>query len=142
MTLDRPAQPPKGWRKAIPKAVKLAVRERQKQCCAICGERLLPKIAHALTEFDHRPALTARGWDGADTIPAANDPAFIEALHVACHRVRTKADISTRAKTIRRQKAEDAFQAALAGKSPGKKRTPKGSIRSRNNLRKENRRGG
>lgn len=134
---ERPAQPPQGFRKAILVAVKRAVLARQEGACAHCGRRL-PAIEDrsGILHFDHRPALTARGWDGADTIPPANDPAHIEALHLGCHETRTKGDVRQRAKTIRRQIAEDSFQAALAQKWPGKKRQPKGTIRSRNTLRR------
>lgn len=57
-------------RKAIPISVKLTVAMR-------CLRKLLK--ADRL-EFDHRPALWEREWDeeAQDTIPPANDPAFIE----------------------------------------------------------------
>ena len=80
--------PPKGFRKAIPVAVKLDVVIRQEGRCKACGERL---GVLADTEFDHTPAIQLRTWDEAaqDTVPTANDPDYIEAKHADCHQAKT-----------------------------------------------------
>ena len=142
MKRDRPAQPPKGFRKRFSKATVDAVLTRQAGLCEHCGWPLNPFTfieprTPVRSHLDHRPALTARGWDGADSIPPANDPAFIEALHPVCHMKRTKVDIGVRAKTIRRQRKADIHEATMAEKRPGKPRQRKGTIRSRNNLRRK-----
>ncbi len=143
--INRPHEPPKGFRVAIPRRVALAVLERQNSLCAACSRPLLVSMdgqgrpaSWRGVELDHRPALTARQWDPirCTTIPEPNDPAFLEALHSACHRNRTIQDIKVRAKTIRRQKAQDAFDSAMMEKEPGRKRPRKGTIRSRNTLRR------
>ena len=137
--IDRPLQPPKGFRKPIPASVKVEVVRRQGFRCAACGNPLdVDKTLRVICEFDHRPALTARGWssDRRDTIPPANDPLGIEALHPECHAPRTVGDVKVRAKTIRRQRAADAHEKAMAEKAPGRPRPRTGSIRGRNTLRK------
>lgn len=137
--LDRPLQPPKGFRKPIPEAVTIQAVMRQRFLCAACDEPLaLTKGLKLVVHRDHRPALTARGWDpvARDTIPPANDPDFIEILHLHCHGLRTAQDIKVRAKTIRRQKKADAHERAMAEKVPGRPRPRSGKIRSRNTLRR------
>lgn len=80
--------PPVGFRKAIPVTVKLQVVLAQGAKCTACGQRLgkLDEI-----EFDHTPAIQLRTWDPVrkDTIPACNDPEFIEAKHIDCHAAKT-----------------------------------------------------
>lgn len=64
-------------RKAIPKSVKVKIFLRQGGRCACgCAERL---ASIHVGEFDHDPALELRDWDpiANDTIPPANDPAFL-----------------------------------------------------------------
>lgn len=80
--------PPVGFRKAIPVAVRLDAVIRQEGRCKACGERL-GKLAE--TEFDHVPALQLRCWDPdlLDSIPAANDPEYIQAKHKDCHKAKT-----------------------------------------------------
>lgn len=135
--INRPPQPPKGFRKPIPMAVKQAVLLRQKNLCG-CGEcvdepLIVGKGLKLLCEFDHRPGIEQRRWDekAQDTIPACNDPAYIFALRLNCHDRRTRADATTRAKTKRRQKKADAHAAAMAEKAPGVPRKRTGTIRSR-----------
>lgn len=80
--------PPVGFRKAIPLSVKLAVVVAQDALCTTCKE---PLRSLANVEFDHVPALQLRLWceEAKDTIPAANDPAGIEAKHADCHAAKT-----------------------------------------------------
>lgn len=80
--------PPKEWRRpAIPDRVKRAVLERQGGKSAITGVPLEKGDIH----FDHRPQLRRRKFDTTawDTVPPANDPAYIEAITVKEHDVRT-----------------------------------------------------
>lgn len=102
MTLPRP---PAGWKRpAMPATVKLQVIINQEGRCKATGERL-GLISDV--EFDHRPALWEREFDVAardgegDTIPAANDPAYIEAVRKAAHRSRTTVDAKRRSKEAR-----------------------------------------
>jgi hypothetical protein len=86
MILDRP---PKNWKRPpIPTRVKIDVIIRQEGKCKQTGDKL---GTLKNTQFDHRPALFERQFDTVtnDTIPPANDPAFIEACTVAGHKVRT-----------------------------------------------------
>lgn len=130
----RPAQPPEGYRLPIPARVRRAAVERQGGLCAACGLPLPERGYHC----DHRPALTARGWDGKDTVPPANDPQHIEAVHAACHMARTIGDVRQMHKTKRLQAAQDAHDAAMAGAGRPQKagRWPSGKLRSRNTLRR------
>jgi hypothetical protein len=86
MILDRP---PKDWKRpATLTKTKLQVLLNQDGKCKATGERL-GDVAN--THFDHRPALWERKFDTAtrDTVPPANDPAFIEAITRAAHDQRT-----------------------------------------------------
>ncbi len=81
--------PPTNWKRpAIPAKVKLDVVIRQLGRCKQTGDKL---GTLKNTQFDHRPALFERKYDTVadDTIPPANDPAFIEACTIAGHKVRT-----------------------------------------------------
>lgn len=89
--------PPKDWKRpAIPTRVKIEVIIRQEGKCAQSKEKL---GTLENTNFDHRPALWERKFDSAafDTIPPANDPAFIEACTIAGHKVRTHGNGATTA---------------------------------------------
>ena len=101
---------------------------RQGGRCAACKTRLedLPSI-----NFDHRPALVARRWDDAadDFDPPGNSPDHIEAVHLACHAVRTfgpggekrvttrGGDIGEAARTRRLTKKQEAFRQRMLATS-------------------------
>jgi hypothetical protein len=119
--------PPKGFRPSIPVKVKLEIVLQQDSKCTTCGERLgsLDQI-----EFDHVPALQLRAWDDQanDTIPAANDKAYIQAKHGDCHAAKTfgskskllpkrGADVTEIARTKRLSKAEIDFRRRLLAKA-------------------------
>ncbi|MHC2250965.1 hypothetical protein ACVILK_000657 [Bradyrhizobium embrapense] len=90
--LDRP---PAEWKRpAMPCRVKLEVLIRQGGRCAQTKEKL-GSVEN--TQFDHRPALWEREFDTAtdDTIPPANDPAFIDACTIAGHKTRTHGNGAT-----------------------------------------------
>lgn len=90
--LDRP---PSDWKRpAMPVRIKLDVVIRQEGKCRQTGEKL---GTLANTRFDHRPALWERKFDTVadDTIPPANDPAFIDACTIAGHDVRTHGNGAT-----------------------------------------------
>lgn len=127
--------PPSGWRKPIPARIKLDVVIRQDGRCAVTGERL---GTLAETEFDHRPPIADREYDADadDTIPPANDPAHIFATRKAPHKGLSSADATKRAKAKRLRAAQDDFEDAALDRQCGQKRTPRGTIRSRNTLRK------
>lgn len=102
MTLPRP---PAGWKRpAMPAQVKLQVVINQEGRCKATGEKL-GLISEV--EFDHRPALWEREFnpdarDGhGDTIPSANDPAYIDAIKKDAHGKRTSRDSGRRAKEDR-----------------------------------------
>jgi hypothetical protein len=89
--------PPKDWKRpAIPTRVKLDVVIRQEGKCRQTGDKLGTLDN---TNFDHRPALWERKFDtvAGDTVPPANDPAFIEACTIAGHKVRTHGNGATTA---------------------------------------------
>ncbi|WP_050400446.1 hypothetical protein [Bradyrhizobium embrapense] len=90
--LDRP---PSDWKRpAMPVRTKLDVVIRQEGKCKQTGEKL---GTLENTRFDHRPALWERQFDTVadDTIPPANDAAFIDACTVAGHDVRTHGNGAT-----------------------------------------------
>lgn len=81
--------PPKGWKRpAMTVQTKLAVVLRQEGRCKATGVKFgdVKDI-----RFDHRPAIYERAYDGVanDTVPACNDPKFIEAVTAASHDDRT-----------------------------------------------------
>lgn len=133
--LDRP--PPDWKRPAIPCKVKLQVLLNQLGRSTVDREKL-GRIEG--THFDHRPALEARKFDTAawDTVPAANDPAHIEAITVEQHDRRTNgpggtkrittrgSDSGERARTRNIRRTFDDHQGAMAAKAKGKPR-PKAS---------------
>ena len=84
-------------------------------------------------EFDHRPCLSERQYDSEldETIPAANDPAFIVALPASNHHAISGQDNVRIKKTARLRQSEVAFREILRRKVPGQKRVSKGSIKSR-----------
>lgn len=96
--LDRP--PPDWKRPPIPCKVKLQVLLNQDGRSTVCKERL-GRIED--THFDHRPPLSARKFDTKawDTIPPANDPAYIEAITVDQHDKRTNGPGGTKRITTR-----------------------------------------
>lgn len=125
--------PPKDWKRpAIPARVKRIVLQRQNDKSSVSGLPLEPGDIH----FDHRPSLRLRRFDteANDTIPPANDPAFIEAINRAEHDVRTNgrggarristygSDTHEREKLRDLAKQQAAHRAALAAKAPGKPR--------------------
>lgn len=119
-------------RKNIPAKVKAAVLARQNHHCAGC--RVIFTTDDRI-EYDHRPAIVLRqvNVNGDDYYPPQNDPAYIDALHKACHLRRTVGRIPGAEKTAT-TKGSDAWLAAkfrkLEGKNkPKRKRTtitPKG----------------
>ena len=126
MSQDReqaPAPPP-GYRPAIPIATKFEVVMRTEGHCEKCWEKL---CTWNETQFDHRPPLQMRCWDPVtgDTLPPANDVAFIEAAHKDCHATVTTGrrgtsklskrggDISEVAKTKRLTAEEAEFRKRL-----------------------------
>lgn len=140
--LDRP---PQDWtRPAIPVRVRLQVVLNQDGKCKATGARL----GHVdNVRFDHRPALWERQFDTikGDTVPPANDPAFIEALTKAAHDARTfgpggekritsaGSDLHRKAKGARLEAYQgdlDAVDDWKAGRGEKPARTP-GKIRSR-----------
>lgn len=99
MILDRP---PRDWKRpAIPLSAQVQALKRA--LCIVMGCTSI--------EFDHRPPLYLRRYDTDtnDTIPSANDPAYIEAIAGDLHRIRTsgtaatsyRSDAHERAKTKR-----------------------------------------
>src|SRR6478752_4422324 len=117
--------PPPGWRKPIPLAVKLQVIVNQRGL-APTGEPL--DAIGAGIEFDHRPCLSEREYDAArdETIPAANDPAFIVALSAAAHHSLSGNDNVRIRKVARLLRKEVEFRETLFRKQPGQRRPPKG----------------
>ena len=80
-------------RRAIPVAVKRAVRERQSGLCGCnenCGEKL-PPDGKGLVEYQHTPPLALReiNADGTDWIPPQHSADHILAEVKACHRRET-----------------------------------------------------
>lgn len=118
------ATPPPGWRKPIPLAVKLQVIVNQRGL-APTGE-LLDAIGSGI-EFDHRPCLSEREYDAErdETIPAANDPAFIVALPAAVHHAVSGNDNVRIRKVARLRKKEVEFRETLLRKQSGQSRTTK-----------------
>lgn len=110
-------------RKNIPLKVKAAVRARQKERCAECGE---PFAAEDPVQFDHRPAIWERmvNVDGTDYHPPQNDPDFIEALHKPCHLKRTVGRLPGAEKTAT-TKGSDAWRAKKFRKLEGKNKPRK-----------------
>ena len=108
-------------RRAIPDQVKLKVVLRQCGRCSSCQKKLGDL---ASINFDHRPALVARRWDAekCDFDPPGNSVEHIEAVHIACHAVRTfgpggekrittrGSDIGEAARTRRLTRKEEEFR--------------------------------
>lgn len=121
------AAPPKGYRPEIPVSVKFNVVMRQDGRCKNCGQKLQEWRE---TQFDHRPPIQMRSWSDElqDTLPAANDVEYIEALHKDCHKVLTTGrqgesklskrggDISDVAKLRRLTRKEEDFRKRLLTK--------------------------
>lgn len=145
--------PPKGFRKAIPTAVKLDVVIRQEGKCKACGEKLGTLKD---TQFDHDPPIQLRTWDeeAQDTVPPSNDPEFIFAKHDDCHQAKTTGRRGTsklnaidgdqqRIAKLRRQeeKRQEEFRRSLLSrdgeeppppvKTKPKRKWPKRPLRSR-----------
>ena len=122
--------PPPGWRKPIPLAVKLQVIVNQRGL-APTGEPL--DAISAGIEFDHRPCLSEREYDAEydETIPPANDPAFIIALAASSHHAISGQDNARIRKTSRLRAKELAFRETLCRKLPGQKRTGNGWTKGR-----------
>ena len=118
---ERVILPPKGWRKAIPKRIRRLVLKRDGY----------PEDAKGI-HLDHRPPLHERPYDEAvdDTVPPANDPAFLFALTPAEHGERTPVDVSRMGKTRRLRQREDEHAEAME-RDWGKRLVRKGQIRSR-----------
>lgn len=128
MTRELAPAPPKGYRPSIPTSVKFECVVNQEGCCLSCGKKLGKWTD---TQFDHVPALQLRGWDEVahDTIPPANDPGSIHAIHKDCHAVKTHGrkgesrlsksggDISEVAKLRRLTSKELEFRNRLLAKS-------------------------
>ncbi len=110
---------PRPKRKAIPKAVKVAVLIRQNHCCAECGVGFIRSPGKI--EYDHRPPIILRpiNVNGDDYHPPQNDPDHIDALHSDCHLKRTIGRFPGAEKTIT-TKGSDAFLAAKFRKLEGR----------------------
>ena len=109
-------------RKAIPRWVKDAVKERQHHRCAECGLPLSALYRGAdRTEYDHRPAIIMRSVnvEGTDYHPPQNDPDHLDALHRLCHLRRTVGRLPGAEKTAT-TKGSDAWLAAKFRKLEGK----------------------
>ncbi|MBY0561443.1 hypothetical protein [Hyphomicrobium sp.] len=92
---------PKDYRPPMPPKIKMEVLVRQEGRCGCgCNEKL---GSMDNVQFDHDPALVNRDWDewNGDTIPEANDPAYIFAKTIVHHQTKTKKDIKTRDKDRR-----------------------------------------
>jgi len=89
--------------------------------CPDCGEKLgaLDNIHR-----DHTPPLQMRAWDAeaGDTIPAANDPAYITLRHTDCHKDKTsggttkakaQGDVTEIYRTRRLARQQEDFRARL-----------------------------
>lgn len=141
------SRPPAGWKRPpIPNKVKLQVIINQEGRSTICKQKL-GSIEEV--HFDHRPALWERQFDTealdgkGDTIPPANDPAYIEAITVAQHDVRTHgpggetrittrgSDSGNRAKDRAVIMKQANHVAAMAAKGRPKQAKPKQKIPSR-----------
>lgn len=133
---DEVLRPPKGWRKSIPLAVKLQVivNQRGKAPDGTTLDAIFVGI-----HFDHRPPLHERVYDPDhdETVPAANDIAFIVALPIPIHREMSAQDVSRMSKTERQRMLEVSFRERLQRRAPGQKRFRKGTIRSRPFRKKE-----
>jgi hypothetical protein len=123
--------PPKGWRPpALTASVKVDVVCRQLALCACDGclnatDRLPVRLRAArFIRFDHRPPVHEREWlpHLQDTLPAANDPAFIRALDVEHDKPITGADVTRMRKVGRIRDDEAAHAEYLAEKVPGQHR--------------------
>lgn len=103
----------------MPPQVKCQVLINQQGRCKATGERL-GDIKHV--QFDHRPALWERKFDDVawDTVPAANDPAFIDAIKIDEHAVRTKKDATRRAHERRVTRMHTGHQQRMADRAAGK----------------------
>jgi hypothetical protein len=133
---DEVLRPPKGWRKSIPLAVKLQVIVNQRGR-APDGTPL--DAIFVGIHFDHRPPLHERVYDPDrdETVPAANDIAFIVALPIPLHREISAQDVSRMSKTERQRLLEVAFRERLQRRAAGQRRFRKGTIRSRPFRKKE-----
>lgn len=153
------SRPPESWKRpAMPKGVKAAVFVRQGGKCAESGVKL-GSIGGVPFEYDHRPGLWERKFDTearngkGDTIPASNDPEFIQAIAVTAHKARSAIDTGRRSKEDRitgRTKTRDksarfappprgveVLRPAEPEKKPGRSYTwPKRGLKSRNTLRR------
>ena len=100
-------------RKAIPLKTKLAV-----------ALRMLGLKADGI-QWDHDPALELRPYDEAagDTIPPANDPAYIQILTIEEHKEKTARDAKLIAKVHRLE--------GRTGQAARREKRGGGSIRSR-----------
>lgn len=131
-------RPPKEWKRpSIPVKVKMQVLINQQGKCAETGEKL-GSISNV--EFDHRPALYERKFDTEawDTVPPANDLAYLEAVLKPEHQKRTSRDAGRRAKEKRVSgKKKSRFSPLPSGcevdkpkKTEGEGRKPKRKIQS------------
>lgn len=123
-------KPPKGFRKAIPLAVKLEALlingpVHDKDGRKVCDIKSL--------DWDHCPPLQLRVWDpeSGDTIPPANSPEHIFPMVKADHREKTRKDIPEIAKTKRLANDHDEFRRKILARECGDKRSPSGKIKSR-----------
>lgn len=139
MILDRP--PPEWKRPDIPKRVKAAVLLDQGGKCRRTGV----KLEKGNTQFNHIPELWERQFDTErwDTIPAANNPVFIEAVTIGAHdkitngpggekRITTAGSgAGRRAKGKRLDGFQEDFRRSVIERPCGQKRIKSGKIRSR-----------
>lgn len=115
-------------------------------------------LTRADVQFDHNPALELRDWNPLtnDTIPPANDPAYIDMLLVSEHAVKTfgpggekrittaGSDINRIAKVKRISREQEDFRKRLQAKAdpevepPPKKKTkwPKRQMRTKKTVSK------
>lgn len=114
--------PPEDWKRpSTPAQVKCQVLINQQGRCKATGERL-GDIRDV--QFDHRPALWERKFDTEawDTVPPANDPAYIEAIKADQHTVRTTRDAKRRAHGRRVTRSHQEHQQRMAEKANGEPR--------------------
>jgi hypothetical protein len=88
------------------------------------AERAIRLRSMNLTRFDHRPPVHEREWlpHLGDTLPSANDPAFIRAVDVEHDKPVTGQDVRRMRKVGRIRTAEGEHAAYMAAKEPGQKR--------------------
>lgn len=94
---------PKGWKKAIPTKLRLAVWTRENGICHITGEF----VRYQDCDIDHFPAAAHRPWNDEtqDTDPPQLDPRYLYPIKRGeVHRTKSKRDAGFTAKCKRLDK--------------------------------------